>query len=167
MDFIDLTAKAEKSSLDGTDLKILRALQADASRSVTEIAQEVGLSQTPCWRRIKRLHETGVIRSVMARLDPEALGLRFTAYAFVKLALPSTANLDRFDEFVHRHAEIVSCERITGAVDYLIKVVAVDIADYDNFLRFRLLATDLVSDVQSHIVVSQVKETAALPLPEG
>ena len=153
-------------TLDATDLKILSALQVDASRPVAEIAAEVGLSQTPCWRRIKRLNEAGVIRRVVAHLDPKALGLRFTSYAFVKLAMPSTHNMDAFDAMVRSWAEVVTCERITGAVDYLIKVVAVDINDYDNFLRFKLLASDLVSDVQSHIVVSLVKETAALPIPE-
>lgn len=154
----------EKFSLDTMDLRILKAMQEDASRPVAEIAQEVGLSQTPCWRRIKRLNENGVIKGIVARLDPEALGLHFTSYAFVKLALPSTQNMARFDDLVSRSPEIISCERITGAVDYLIKVVAVDIREYDNFLRYKLLATDLVSDVQSHIVVSPVKVTASLPI---
>lgn len=159
-----MSTSGAEITLDTMDLKILGALQRDASRPVAEIAAEVGLSQTPCWRRIKRLNENGVIKGIVARLDPEALGLHFTSYAFVKLALPSTHNMDRFDDLVRRSPEIISCERITGAVDYLIKVVAVDIREYDNFLRYKLLATDLVSDVQSHIVVSSVKATAALPI---
>lgn len=159
-----MTGTAEKYSLDTMDLRILKAMQEDAARPVVEIAQEVGLSQTPCWRRIKRLNETGVIKGIVARLEQEALGLHFTSYAFVKLAMPSTENMDRFDDLVRRWPEVITCERITGAVDYLIKVVAADIGEYDNFLRYKLLASDLVSDVQSHIVVSPIKVTASLPI---
>ena len=157
-------AKQEIFSLDDADRRILRALQEDASRSVGDVAEEIGLSQTPAWRRIKRMREAGVIRKVVALVDPEAVGLAFTSYAFVKLALPSSDNMTRFDGMVQRWPEVVMCERITGAVDYLIKVVASDIKDYDDFLRHKLLATDLVSDVQSRIVVSTVKQTSALPL---
>jgi len=159
-----MPTESEKYSLDAMDLRILKAMQVDAARPVSEIAQEVGLSQTPCWRRIKRLNETGAIQGIVARLDPEALGLHFTSYAFVKLQMPSTENMARFDDLARRWPEIVTCERITGAVDYLIKVVAADIGEYDNFLRYKLLASDLVSDVQSHIVVSPIKVTAALPI---
>lgn len=159
-----MAASFGNSSLDTMDLRILAAMQEDASRAVADIAAEVGLSQTPCWRRIKRLNESGVIKAIVARLDQEALGLHFTSYAFVKLAMPSTENMARFDDLVRRWPEVVTCERITGAVDYLIKVVAEDIREYDNFLRYKLLASDLVSDVQSHIVVSPVKVTASLPI---
>ncbi|MEM8551225.1 MAG: Lrp/AsnC family transcriptional regulator [Pseudomonadota bacterium] len=151
-------------TLDATDLRIVRAMQTDASRPVAEIAAEVGLSQTPCWRRIKRMRDGGVLKRIVALVDQEAVGLPFTSYAFVKLALPSADNMERFDSLVQRWPEVVMCERITGAVDYLIKVVAADIKEYDEFLRFKLLATDLVSDVQSRIVVSTVKDTNALPV---
>lgn len=149
------------------DRKILAALQRDATRSVSEIAASVGLSQTPCWRRIKRMKDAGVIVSVIAHVDREALGLAFTSYAFVKLTTPSRENMQRFDALVARWPEVVTCERVTGAVDYLIKVVAADIKEYDAFLREKLLDSDLVSDVQSRIVVSTVKETWAVPLPSG
>ena len=150
--------------LDATDVRILSALQRDASRSVADIAAEVGLSQTPCWRRIKRLKDDGVVRGIVAHVDPEAVDLSFRSYAFVKLALPSRANMDRFDRLVGIWPEVVTCERVTGAVDYLIKVVASDIKAYDAFLRDKLLSGDLVSDVQSRIVVATVKETVALPI---
>lgn len=159
-----MAATEKNSSLDGMDVRILRAMQVDASRPVAEIAAEVGLSQTPCWRRIKRLRDSGIITRIVALVDQEAVGLPFTSYAFVKLALPSADNMNRFDTLVQRWPEVVMCERITGAVDYLIKVVAADIKDYDEFLRFKLLASDLISDVQSRIVVSTVKDTNALPL---
>jgi Lrp/AsnC family transcriptional regulator len=159
-----MSASGGKNLLDATDLRILAEMQADASRPVAEIAGAVGLSQTPCWRRIRRLKEEGVIRAVVAIVDREAAGLGFTSYAFVKLAMPSRANMDRFDRLVAIWPEVVTCERVTGAVDYLIKVVAADIKDYDVFLREKLLDCDLVSDVQSRIVVSTVKDTTAIPL---
>lgn len=156
----------EKTSLDVGDIKILRIMQEDASLSIADIANRAGMSQTPCWRRIKRLKEAGVIKQVVALVNREALGLHFVSYAFVKLALPSRTNMEKFDRMMHLWPEVVTCERITGAVDYLIKVVAEDIKSYDDFLREKLLDTDLVSDVQSRIVVSTVKESAALPILE-
>ncbi len=154
----------DKFSLDVVDVRILKAMQDDASRPVAEIAAEVGLSQTPCWRRIKRLRDEGAIRAIVAIVAPEAVDLGFTSYAFVKLALPSTQNMEKFDRSVARWPEVVICERITGAVDYLIKVVSRDIKEYDEFLRNKLLAIDLVSDVQSRIVVATIKDTKALPI---
>lgn len=161
-----MAAANEKTTLDSGDIRILRILQDDASLSIADVAGRAGMSQTPCWRRIKRLKEAGVIRQVVALVDREALGLDFVAYAFVKLALPSRTNMEKFDRMMRLWPEVVTCERITGAVDYLIKVVAEDIKSYDDFLREKLLDTDLVSDVQSRIVVSTVKDSAALPIME-
>jgi len=158
--------KEERISLDSGDIRILRILQEDASLSIADVAARAGMSQTPCWRRIKRLKDAGVIRQIVALVDREALGLHFVSYAFVKLALPSRTNMEKFDRMMRLWPEVVACERITGAVDYLIKVVAEDIKAYDDFLREKLLNMDLVSDVQSRIVVSTVKDSAALPILE-
>lgn len=157
---------SRKVSLDPGDVRILKELQRDSSRPVAEIAKVVGMSQTPCWRRIKRLKDVGVIRAQVSLLDREALGLDFVAYAFVKLALPSRENMEHFDQRINNWPEVVFCERVTGAVDYLIKVVVDDIRAYDDFLRYKLLDNELVSDVQSRIVVATVKETTELPLFE-
>ena len=154
----------ERIALDAADLRILRILQRDASLSVADVAREAGMSATPCWRRIKRMKEAGVIRRVAALVDRSAVGLGFVSYAFVKLALPSRDNMERFDRLIERWPEVVTCERVTGAVDYLLKVVTDDIKTYDDFLRLKLLDNELVSDVQSRIVVSTVKDTAALPI---
>ncbi|ADZ70021.1 Lrp/AsnC family transcriptional regulator [Polymorphum gilvum] len=156
----------ENFLLDPSDIRVLRVLQRDASLSIADVAREAGMSQTPCWRRIKKLKEHGVIRQIVAVVDREAVGLGFVSYAFVKLAVPSRENMETFDRLVHAWPEVVTCERITGAVDYLIKVVADDIKAYDNFLRLKLLDNTLVSDVQSRIVVNTVKDTVALPLRE-
>lgn len=157
----------EKFSLDPGDVRILRVLQEDASLSIAEVALAAGMSQTPCWRRIKRLKEAGVITRIAALVDREKVGLGFASYTFVKLALPSTDNMQEFDRLVNRWTEVVLCERITGAVDYMIKVVTDDIKGYDDFLRLKLLNSTLVSDVQSRIVVATVKDTPSLPLREG
>ncbi len=150
--------------LDSTDIRILHVLQKDASLSIADIAREAGMSQTPCWRRIKKLKEQGVIRQITAIVDREATGLSFVSYAFVKLTIPSRENMETFDKLINSWPEVITCERITGTVDYLLKIVTHDIKSYDRFLRLKLLDNDLVSDVQSRIVVSTVKYTVALPL---
>ena len=165
-DFLGGAVPVEDISLDATDIRILRVLQRDASLPVAEVAQESGLSQTPCWRRIKRMRDAGVIRRIAALVDREALGLDFVSYTFVKLHVPSRENMEAFDRLVNAWPEVVTCERITGAVDYLIKVVTEDIKSYDAFLRLKLLDGPLVSDVQSRIVVATVKDSPALPLRE-
>ena len=152
--------------LDPGDIRILRVMQRDATLGVAEIAREAAMSQTPAWRRIKRLKDSGTIRSVVALVDRQAVGLDFVAYAFVKLGLPSRQNMEAFDRMVTLWPEVLLCERITGAVDYLLKVVTTDIQAYDRFLRYKLLDNQFVTDVQSRIVVSTVKDTPALPIPE-
>ena len=154
------------TTLDPGDIRILRIMQRDASLPIAEIARQAGMSQTPAWRRIKRLRDAGILRAVVALVDREPVGLRFVAYAFVKLGVPSRQNMEAFDRMVNLWPEVLLCERVTGAVDYLIKVVTEDIQAYDRFLRFKLLDNDLVTDVQSRIVVATVKETTALPLRE-
>lgn len=158
---------SEQIPLDAADIRILRVLQEDAALSIAEVAIRAGMSQTPCWRRIKRLKETGVIKRITALVDREKVGLGFASYTFVKLALPSTENMQQFDRMVNRWPEVILCERITGAVDYMIKVVTGDIKAYDDFLRLKLLNSALVSDVQSRIVVATVKDTPSLPLREA
>ena len=157
----------ERIPLDAGDIRILRILQEDASLAIAEIAQRAGMSQTPCWRRIKRMKDAGVIRQIAAIVEREAVGLGFTSYTFVKLGLPSQENMAAFDRLVRDWPEVVACERITGAVDYLIKVVSRDMKTYDAFLRTKLLDGNLVSDVQSHIVVSNIKDNTSLPLDDA
>jgi Lrp/AsnC family transcriptional regulator len=152
--------------LDPGDIRILRILQRDSSLPIAEVAREAGMSPSPAWRRIKRLKDAGIIRATVALVDRQAVGLNFVAYAFVKLGLPSRANMDNFDRLVKLWPEVLLCERVTGAVDYLIKVVTDDIEAYDRFLRYKLLDNEFVTDVQSRIVVSTIKDTPALPIDE-
>lgn len=155
----------QTADLDQIDRKILDLVQTDASLSVAEIADKVGLSSSPCWRRIKRMEETGVIQGRVTVLDRHALGLNFEVVASVKLQLPTRDNLERFETAVGEWPEVVECMTVTGAVDYIIRVLTVDMQTYDDFLRDKLLALGLVSDVQSRIIVRVAKRTTAIPLP--
>jgi Lrp/AsnC family transcriptional regulator len=158
--------KIMSAELDAVDLSILELIQSDAGLSVADVAEKVGLSSSPAWRRIKRLEEIGVIDKRVTLLNREALGLGFEVIASVKLALPSRENLERFETAVRAWDEVVDCVTVTGAVDFMIRVVTTDMHAYDSFLRDRLLATALVSDVQSRIVVRVSKRTTAVPLGE-
>lgn len=150
--------------LDPTDAKILDLIQKDAALSVADIAERVGLSSSPCWRRIKRMEETGVIRCRVTLLDTKQLGLNFEVVANVKLALPSKDNLEAFEDMIQKWPEVTECMTVTGAVDYVVHIVTTDMHAYDDFLREKLLGSSLVSDVQSRIVIRVSKRTTALPL---
>jgi Lrp/AsnC family transcriptional regulator len=152
-------------NLDRFDLRILDQLQQDCALPLTELAKRVGLSTSPCWRRVRRLQEMGLIKRQVAQLDRTKLGLGFVVYAYVKLGNTSSATLEAFEEQVAGWEEVVLCELMTGAADYLIKVVTTDVQGYDRFLRTKLLRSGVVTDVQSRIVVSTVKDTSRLPLP--
>lgn len=150
--------------LDQIDARILDLLQNDASLSVADIADKVGLSSSPCWRRIKRLEDAGVIQRRVTLLDREALGLRFEAFLSVKLQMPTRENLAAFEASVAKWPEVVDCVTVTGAVDYMLRVVTTDMHAYDDFLRDKLLSVGLVQDVQSRIVMKVAKRTTAAPL---
>ena len=118
--------------LDSVDAKILDLIQVDAGLSVAEIAERVGLSSSPAWRRIKRLEDTGVIQRRVTLLDREKLGLDFEVYAEIKLALPTKENLDAFDAAVQDWPEVVHCSTVTGAMDYVLRIVTRDIHAFDT-----------------------------------
>lgn len=151
-------------SLDAIDAKILDLIQKDAALSVAEIADRVGLSSSPCWRRIKRMEEAGIIQGRVTLLDRDTLGLGFEVVASVKLALPSKDNLEEFEHLVLKWPEVLECMTVTGAVDYVMRITTTDMHAYDAFLREKLLGSGLVSDVQSRIVINIAKRTTALPL---
>ncbi|MEO0722800.1 MAG: Lrp/AsnC family transcriptional regulator [Pseudomonadota bacterium] len=150
--------------MDAIDAKILDLIQHDAALSVAEIAERVGLSSSPCWRRIKRMEEAGVITRRVTLLNTAQLGLNFEVVANVKLALPNRDNLEAFETMVQDWEEVTECMTVTGAVDYIIHVVTTDMHAYDDFLRDKLLGSALVSDVQSRIIIRVAKRTTAVPL---
>lgn len=151
-------------TLDPTDARILDLIQHDASLSVAEIAEQVGLSSSPCWRRIKRLEETGVIQRRVTLLDRDRLGLGFEVYCTVKLSLPTKENLEAFDRAIGAMPEVVQCATVTGPADYELRIVTRDMPAFDAFLRERLLSLGLVSNIESRIVIRSVKNSTAAPL---
>ena len=151
-------------NLDPIDARILELIQHDASLSVAEIAERVGLSSSPCWRRIKRLEDVGVIVRRVTILDGQRLGLDFEVYAEVKLTLPTKDNLDAFDAAVAGWPEVVHCATVTGGMDYVLRIVTRDIHAFDLFQRDKLLSLGLVSNIESRIVVRSVKSSTAVPL---
>jgi Lrp/AsnC family transcriptional regulator len=152
------------AALDPTDVKLLVLLQGDSTIPVADLAERVGLSASPCWRRLKRLEEEGVIAGRVLLVDADKLGLDFEVYAMVKLQTPTRDNLETFEKASRTWPEALECATITGAADYILRIVTTDMHAYDDFLRDKILGVGLVSDVQSHIVVRVAKRTTALPL---
>ena len=150
--------------LDAIDARILDLVQHDAGLSVAEIAERVGLSSSPCWRRIKRLEDVGIVQRRVTLLDREKLGLDFEVYCTVKLSLPTKENLETFEQAVNRWPEVVQCATVTGAADYELRIVTRDMHAFDDFLRDKMLSLGLVSNIESRIVIRAVKNSTAVPL---
>jgi Lrp/AsnC family transcriptional regulator len=149
--------------LDQIDRRILRELQADATIPIAELAERAGLSQTPCWKRVKRLTEAGVIEKRVAILDRNKLDLGLVVFVAVRTSRHDQAWLDAFAKGASALPEVVEFFRLSGETDYLLKVVVRDIAAYDAFYK-RLIAAAPLSDVSSSFGMEQIKFTTALPL---
>ena len=149
--------------MDRLDRKILRLLQEDATLAVADIAKKVGLSTTPCWRRIQKLEEEGVIKRRVAILDPEKINTRVTVFVSIRTNSHSHEWLRRFSEVVQEFPEVIEFYRRSGDVDYLLRVVVPDIAAYDAFYK-RLISKIEIRDVSSSFAMEQIKYTTELPL---
>ena len=149
--------------MDNTDLKILAILQDDASLSVAEVASRVNLSQTPCWRRIQRLEEQGVIEKRVALLNPESIGLGLSIFVEIETGDHSSEWITRFAEAVAGMPEVMEVYRMAGDVDYLLRIAVGDMAAYDSFYK-RLIALVPLKNVTSRFAMERVKSTTAYPL---
>ncbi len=149
--------------MDRTDREILRLLQNDATLSVNEVADRVGLSTTPCWRRIQLLEKSGVINKRVALLDPEKLDLSMTVFVQVKAGRHDANWLDRFSRHASEMEEVIEFFRMSGEYDYLLKVVVRDMKAFDVFYKKLVDGADL-SDVTSSFAMEQIKYSTALPL---
>src|SRR5262245_898156 len=149
--------------MDRLDRKILRLLQEDATLAVADIAKKVGLSTTPCWRRIQKLEEDGVIQRRVAILDPVRVNTRVTVFVSIRTGSHSNEWLKRFSEVVQEFPEVVEFYRMSGDVDYLLRVVVPDIAAYDAVYK-RLITRIDIRDVSSAFAMEQIKYTTELPL---
>jgi Lrp/AsnC family transcriptional regulator, cysteine-sensing transcriptional activator len=149
--------------MDKLDRRILRLLQEDATMAVAELAKKVGLSTTPCWRRIQKLEEDGVIRKRVALLDPVKINARVTVFVSIRTNSHSTEWLKRFSEVIGEFPEVAEFYRMSGDIDYLLRVVVPDIGAYDAFYQ-RLISKIEIRDVSSAFAMEQIKYTTELPL---
>ena len=150
--------------LDSTDMAILDLLQRDAALSTAAIADKVNLSQSPCWRRISRLEEHGLIRERVALLDRQKLGMDVVVFATVNLTATGRQNLLRFEADIVRYPEVIECYTMTGIWDYVLKIVTRDVRHYERFVRETLSASPDVRELHSHMAVTEIKNSTALPL---
>jgi Lrp/AsnC family transcriptional regulator len=149
--------------LDAVDIKILRILQRDCTISVAEIGKEVGLSTTPCWRRIQKLEQEGIIESRVALLNPKKVSAGVTVFVAITMSEHSMDWLERFHAVLRDFPEVVEAYRMSGQIDYLLRVTVPDIASYDRFYK-QLIERIALNDVSSSFAMEQIKYTTALPL---
>ena len=149
--------------MDHTDRKILAILQEDASLPVAEIAARVNLSQTPCWRRIQKLEEAGVIEGRVAILEPDKIGLGLTVFVEIETGDHSADWLENFATAIQSMPEVMEVYRMAGDVDYLLRLAVANMAAYDDFYR-RLIALVPMKNVTSRFAMERVKYTTAYPL---
>ncbi|MEO0636644.1 MAG: Lrp/AsnC family transcriptional regulator [Pseudomonadota bacterium] len=149
--------------MDRTDKNILGLLQRDCTMSVADLAKRVGLSTTPCWRRIQKLEEDGVIKRRVAVLDPRAVNAGVNVFVSIRTNTHSEEWLKRFSEVIGEMPEVISFYRMSGDVDYLLRVVVPDIESYDAVYR-RLISKIDISDVSSSFAMEEIKNTTELPL---
>lgn len=152
-----------KPKIDAIDCKILELLQRNADLQMAELAQAVGLSQTPCWRRVQRLKAAGVIQGNVMLLDRHQLNVGVTVFVMVRTSTHTQAWFERFKGTVEAIPEVVEFYRMSGEVDYLLRVVVPDIAAYDRVYK-RLIADTQLSDVSSSFAMEELKYTTVLPL---
>jgi Lrp/AsnC family transcriptional regulator len=150
--------------LNKQDIKILSLLQSDASISTARIAEEINISQSPCWRRINRLEEEGLIKGRVAVLNRTALGMEVVVFSTVNLTTTGRQNLIEFESDIVRHPEVIECYTMTGIWDYMLKIVTKDIRHYEEFVRNTLTTSPSIRELHSHMAVTEIKNSTELPL---
>jgi Lrp/AsnC family transcriptional regulator len=153
------------TSLDEMDRKILTILQDDATLGTAEIAEKVGLSQAPCWRRIRRMQEAGIILKSVTLLDRKKVGLPVMIFAQIKLSVHGSSTLPEFDAAIRGFPEVVECFTLMGQTDYLLKIIVPTVEAYERFFREKLSQLPAVRETNSAIALSEIKNTTALSLP--
>lgn len=149
--------------LDDIDRQLLRVLKTDARISNVDLAERVNLSPTPCLRRVKKLEQQGVIKGYEAVIDPAALGHEVSVFAFVKLGRKSSENADAFERAVAKLDAVTECSVIAGSYDYLVRIVARSLEDYEQLLKERLANIETIADIESMVVLKQVDCSAGVP----
>ncbi len=152
------------SELDAIDRRILRTLQANGKISVGELAERIGLSASPCARRIRLLEKAGIIKGYAAIVDQKRVGLPISAFASIKLERQREEDLDRFEETVLRWPEVLDCYLMTGQRDYLMRIVAADLEAYERFIKDKLTRLENIASIETSFALGQVKRSEILPL---
>lgn len=152
--------------LDRHETRILMELQRNSRLTNQDLADRVGLSPSPCWRRVRQLEESGVIRRYATLLDPRKVGVGESVFCNVTLTRHTEGVVERFEEEVMRHPEILECYAMTGEADYLLRVVVPEVSAYDRFLQDFVFRLPGVEHVKSHFALREVKYDTALPLKE-
>jgi len=155
------------TDLDPFEIKILQEMQRDASLTTAEIADRVGLSVSPCWRRIDRLERDGFIRKRVALIDRRKVGLNAHVFAQVKLNAHGRANLDEFSETIRSFPEVLDAYVLMGTTDFMLRIVAKDIDAYERFFFDRLSKLPGVQEINSTVALSEIKSTNELPLGDA
>lgn len=150
--------------LDAQERKILRELQQDASLTTAELAERIGLSPSPCWRRVDRLEREGVIRKRVALVDRRKVGLNAHIFAQVKLNAHGRANLDEFSAAIRGFPEVLDAYVLMGTVDFMLRIVAEDIDAYERFFFEKLSKLPGVQEINSIVALSEIKSTTELPI---
>jgi Lrp/AsnC family transcriptional regulator len=154
----------DTNKLNEFDIKILRALQANADYSMAELGERVGLSHTPCWRRVKRLEAEGIIMGKVALLDPKKVELGVTVYAYITIKSHNEESLNSFESAVQETEDVVECYSTSGDKDYVLRVVVGSIEQYEHLLKQTLVHLPNVASINSTFALKQVKYTTQLPL---
>jgi Lrp/AsnC family transcriptional regulator len=152
------------NTLDSYEQKILHILQEDCSLSSAAIAEAVGLSPSPCWRRIDRLEREGFIKRRVAIVDRKKVGLNAQIFAQIKLNAHGRANLDEFSAAIREFPEVLECHVLMGTVDFMLRVVAADIEAYERFFFEKLSQLPGVQEINSTVALSEIKSTTTLPV---
>ena len=152
------------TKLDEIDRNILRILQQDATLNITEVGEQVGLSHTPCWRRIKKMEDAGIIQRRVCLIDSEKIGLDISIFVFVRLDVHSSEVLEEFEAATKFIPEILQCYTMSGEFDYLLRVVVPSVRDYEQAVKGRLLKLPHVGTMNSHFALNEIKNSTALPL---
>jgi len=160
-------AKIANVPLDGIDARILAELQRDGRMTITDLAERVGLSASPCLRRVRMLEEAGVITGYVAVVDQNRVGLEVNVFASIRLERQREEELERFNSAVAGWPEVMECYLMTGTRDYLMRIVVGSLGDYERFIKDKLSRLDGVASIESSFALSRVKHSTAVPVPRG
>jgi Lrp/AsnC family leucine-responsive transcriptional regulator len=157
-------AKSAKIELTDLDRRILKVLQEDGRMTIQAVADRVGLSASPCLRRIRRMEQAGIITAYSITVDQDAVGLPVSVFVSIKLERQRAAQLDRFAAAIAGWPEVMECYLMTGQFDFLLRVVCADLSAYEAFLREKLTQLDGVGSIESSFALGQVKYSRVLPI---